>query len=268
MFNKIISAVIAISFIFTNTTYGMSIGNQKDTLRQPALGVSGPAMSQNMVAALGASPKKMPEPLYSFTTQGIPNFHALEQRAYREDLAAKAESAIASGAVIVDGALKDCMQDAEAGGIFREYDLREHMDVFTAERTRAILAAQMVLALQMGNENNKKYLVAADQENYNAEGVAIAVEEAKRAGFEVIHIAQPVPAPVAYMAAILFGVDNIAFFSASHNPYGDKGLKLGIKKGTTFAPYGTALIKDISMRGLRVKEVQKHGTVTELESRG
>jgi glucose-6-phosphate isomerase len=195
--------------------------------------------------------------LYSFSTEGIPDFEAIESEIYNFQ-------EMPAGTFEVDSALKQAMENPQTKSIAREYDLRGDISIFTPDVTRAFISAQIVMAYQMDEGNNRRILIAADQEDYNQEGVEIAMDEFRRAGFEVFYINRPSTAPLAYIAALYLNCDNIAFFSASHNPYGDKGLKIGIKKGTTFGPFGTKTVNEIAKRGLKVKKADREGMVTTL----
>jgi phosphomannomutase len=242
---KTISLLIILAFLFTNTSYATDLSHTNIQGRAKILRV--PLIASKMLEK---------EELISFPVEGIPEFTNIESKEYGfrdiEILKPDLETEINQDFI-------KTMQVPAVRATARKYDLRGHVKVFTSEVARAYFAAQAYLAFRMGDKNNRKAFISSDQEEYNTDMAEIAVDEFQKAGFEVIYSERPITSPLAYMCAIFpdFAVDNIAYASASHNPDGDTGIKIGITRGTTFGPYGVDLVWQVAKRGLRVKEVSK-----------
>jgi phosphomannomutase len=123
--------------------------------------------------------------------------------------------------------------------IFREYDLRGKKDLFNEDAVKGIAYALTVLIYKR-KKNNKKIIIGSDNEDYNIKAKEIAKKVFIDAGLEVYDIGI-VSSPTIYFAQKYLRCDNICSFTASHNPYGDIGLKTGIT-GSTFGPYGISVL--------------------------
>lgn len=138
--------------------------------------------------------------------------------------------------------LKELIQNPEVSTIFREYDLRGHKDIFDDKIVEAICNAMVIMIKKLPN-NNQKVIVGSDNEDYNIVSKNLAKEIFLKAGFEVFDIGMT-SSPAIYFAQQYFDCDSIAAFTASHNPYGDKGMKAGVIKYQTFGPAGIDALKE------------------------
>ena len=149
-------------------------------------------------------------------------------------------------ATITDNKILEKVKSPEVSSIFREYDLRGNIDVFDEDMVKALSYALTVL-IHKQESNNKKIIVSSDNEDYNISSKEIAKQIFLDAGLTV-YDAGVTSSPAVFFAQQHYKCDSIASFTASHNPYGDKGMKTGIVDYSTFGPAGIEILREQFLR--------------------
>jgi phosphomannomutase/phosphoglucomutase len=119
--------------------------------------------------------------------------------------------------------------------MFRAYDIRGQVNEkeLSAEAMRFIAKgfAKMLWAKKV-----KQCVVGMDARPYNSELHKALVDGLVSSGIDVIDLGM-VTTPMAYFAQWHSNVKGIAMITASHNPNGWSGLKVGYDKSSTFLPH-------------------------------
>jgi len=118
--------------------------------------------------------------------------------------------------------------------IFREYDIRGQLleDELSEENCRIIGQA---FGSILKKHNTNKTIVGFDAREYSERLKNAFVAGVLSTGVNVVEIGR-VLTPIAYFAQYHFKVKGVAIITASHNPNGWSGLKLGYDLATTLLP--------------------------------
>lgn len=134
---------------------------------------------------------------------------------------------------------------------FREYDARwrfpEEINLAGVEALGLGLGTQMAEA-GVGPD----IVVGQDYRDYSAAVKTALILGLVRAG-AVVHDIGPGLTPTAYFARAHLGVDPVAMVTASHNPNGWTGVKMGLKPPLTHGPEEMARLRDIVLGGAGVE---------------
>jgi phosphomannomutase/phosphoglucomutase len=126
---------------------------------------------------------------------------------------------------------------------FREYDARwRYPDDIN-------LAGMEALGLGLGTQMRERGLAPRivaghDFRSYSREVLDALIEGLVNAGIEVLDIGLSLT-PMAYFAQFHLGVDAVAMVTASHNPNGWTGVKMGFEPPLTHGPEDMARLRDI-----------------------
>jgi len=141
---------------------------------------------------------------------------------------------------------------------FREYDAR------WLYPDQINLPGIQMIGLGLGclikkNKNNKKICVGHDSRSYSFEVKESLISGLIASGIDVIDLGLTI-SPAAYFAQYYLNCDNVAMVTASHNPNGWTGIKMGNEKTLTFGPKLIGELKNI----IREKNIKtdKPGTYT------
>ena len=141
---------------------------------------------------------------------------------------------------------------------FREYDAR------WLYPDQINLPGIQMIGLGLGslikkNKNNKQICVGHDSRSYSLEVKESLISGLIASGINVIDLGLTI-SPAAYFAQYYLNCDNVAMITASHNPNGWTGIKMGNEKTLTFGPKLIGELKDI----IREKNIKtdKPGTYT------
>lgn len=130
---------------------------------------------------------------------------------------------------------------------FREYDARwrypEQIDLAGMETLGLGLGTQM-----WARGVAPEIVVGHDFRSYSATVKAALVAGLVRAGIRVHDIGMALT-PMAYFARQHLGIDAVAMVTASHNPNGWTGVKMGFKPPLTHGPEEMAELRDIVLGG-------------------
>ena len=141
---------------------------------------------------------------------------------------------------------------------FREYDAR------WLYPDQINLPGIQMIGLGLGclikkNKNNKQICVGHDSRSYSFEVKESLISGLIASGIDVIDLGLTI-SPAAYFAQYYLNCDNVAMVTASHNPNGWTGIKMGNEKTLTFGPKLIGELKNI----IREKNIKtdKPGTYT------
>ena len=141
---------------------------------------------------------------------------------------------------------------------FREYDAR------WLYPDQINLPGIQMIGLGLGslikkNKNNKQICVGHDSRSYSLEVKESLISGLIASGINVIDLGLTI-SPAAYFAQYYLNCDNVAMVTASHNPNGWTGIKMGNEKTLTFGPKLIGELKNI----IREKNIKtdKPGTYT------
>ncbi|MEM7343753.1 MAG: phosphomannomutase/phosphoglucomutase, partial [Chloroflexota bacterium] len=133
---------------------------------------------------------------------------------------------------------------------FREYDARWAFP--DAINLPGIQALGFGLGTQIHEAGLKpQCIVCNDYRSYQLSVKQALTIGLMQAGIEVLDIGVGL-SPVAYFAQFHLGVDAVAMCTASHNPNGWTGVKMGIDKPLTHGPEEMARLRDIVLNGEQV----------------
>ncbi len=140
--------------------------------------------------------------------------------------------------------------------MFREYDLRGRVSKDELNQGSCQLIGKGFASF-LNKHNVNQALVGFDARDYS-EGLKNAlISGMVSGGIEVIDIGQ-VLTPICYFAQHLLKIKGVAMVTASHNPNGWSGLKLGYDFDTTLLPND---IDDLYQIILKEDFIQKQGSV-------
>ena len=129
---------------------------------------------------------------------------------------------------------------------FREYDAR------WAYPTGIDLDGMEVLGLSLGTQMarhaKRTVVVGSDYRSYSQDVRAALIRGLVRAGAKVLDIGMSL-SPMAYFAQGHLGADAVAMVTASHNPNGWTGVKMGLDYPVTHGPEEMAELRDIALNG-------------------
>ncbi|MEC7380781.1 MAG: phosphomannomutase/phosphoglucomutase [Pseudomonadota bacterium] len=125
---------------------------------------------------------------------------------------------------------------------FREYDARW---IYPEQIN---LSGIQKIGLSLGNliqktDNNKKITVGHDFRSYSEEIKEALIGGLIASGIDVYDIGLTI-SPCAYFSQYLLDCDNVAMVTASHNPNGWTGIKMGDQKTLTFGPEKITQLKE------------------------
>ena len=154
----------------------------------------------------------------------------------------------------VNFSLQDYKEEAKIYDLgFREYDAR------WLYPEQINLSGIQKIGISLGNliqktDNNKKIAVGHDFRSYSEEIKEALIGGLISSGIDVYDIGLTI-SPCAYFSQYLLDCDNVAMVTASHNPNGWTGIKMGDQKTLTFGPEKISELKElISNSGFPEKE--------------
>lgn len=118
--------------------------------------------------------------------------------------------------------------------IFREYDLRGKVSEDQLNRENCEIIGRGFGTL-LSRKGVKKAVVGYDAREYSSWIKNSLIKGITSTGVDVVEIGQ-VLSPTAYFAQFHLDVKGLAMVTASHNPNGWSGFKLGYDKGSTLLP--------------------------------
>ena len=158
----------------------------------------------------------------------------------------------------VNFSLQDYKEEAKIYDLgFREYDAR------WLYPQQINLSGIQKIGISLGNliqktDNNKKISVGHDFRSYSEEIKEALIGGLIASGIDVYDIGLTI-SPCAYFSQYLLDCDNVAMVTASHNPNGWTGIKMGDQKTLTFGPEKISELKElISNSGFPDKEPGKY----------
>jgi phosphomannomutase/phosphoglucomutase len=142
---------------------------------------------------------------------------------------------------------------------FREYDARwaypSGIDLEGVEHLG------LSLGTQMARHGKRSVVVGSDYRSYSGEVRAALIAGLVRAGARVLDIGTAL-SPMAYFAQGRLGADAVAMVTASHNPNGWTGVKMGLDYPVTHGPDEMAELREIALNGQGIEA--SGGTVEEV----
>ena len=142
---------------------------------------------------------------------------------------------------------------------FREYDARwaypSGIDLAGMERLGRALGTQMA------RRGQRTVVVGSDFRSYSDDVRAALIKGLVAAGAQVSDIGMAL-SPMAYFAQGHLGTDAVAMVTASHNPNGWTGVKMGLDYPVTHGPEDMAELRDIALGA--GGEARPGGTVTQV----
>lgn len=139
--------------------------------------------------------------------------------------------------------------------MFREYDIRGQTNEEELNKTSTELIAKGFGSMFV-ERGGKECIVGYDNRAYSKELMGAAVRGLLSVGVNVKNIGQ-VPAPLAYWSQYFLDIRGVCMGTASHNPNGWFGLKLGFDKTDTevdFAALYERIVKEEFLSGQGVYE--------------
>ena len=144
----------------------------------------------------------------------------------------------------VNFSLQDYKEEAKIYDLgFREYDAR------WLYPEQINLSGIQKIGISLGNliqktDNNKKIAVGHDFRSYSEEIKEALIGGLIASGIDVYDIGLTI-SPCAYFSQYLLDCDNVAMVTASHNPNGWTGIKMGDQKTLTFGPEKISELKEL-----------------------
>lgn len=142
---------------------------------------------------------------------------------------------------------------------FREYDARWAYP--SGIDLEGIEVLGLSLGTQMARHGKRSVVVGSDYRSYSGEVRAALIAGLVRAGAQVLDIGTAL-SPMAYFAQGVLGADAVAMVTASHNPNGWTGVKMGLDYPVTHGPDEMAELREIALNGQGIEA--PGGTVEEV----
>ena len=130
--------------------------------------------------------------------------------------------------------------------IFREYDIRGIVDKEINEEVMLKIAKAFSKILKEKNVNS--CIIAHDAREYSEKLKNSFIEGLLNSGINVVDIGLTIT-PAAYFAQYYFNIKGIAMITASHNPNGWSGLKLGYDFCSTLMPNDIKYLQKLIAEG-------------------
>ncbi|MCX7778742.1 MAG: phosphomannomutase/phosphoglucomutase [Patescibacteria group bacterium] len=147
--------------------------------------------------------------------------------------------------------------------IFREYDIRGRVDKDLNEETVKIIGQGFGTFLDQ--KNIREVVVGYDAREYSERLKNFFVSGLVSTGVNITDVGMTLT-PILYFAQYHLKIKGVAMVTASHNPNGWSGFKLGYGFSTTLLPEGIEELRQIIERGdfiQRVGQIKKYEKINE-----